>query len=208
MFSSTNLPRSTCSPTVPSLYRGRAVFFRREKTSLRTDPSFPSLCLVTTQKPPSSKPPMPIGCSFHQIGAVRRISASSSIGSRWAEISGSGKSNPGGRFGVGIDTSSLERVLVALKELLHHKPGSRHGVTQRWQDLSAQRRRGCLVSGQECLDTELGRRQVERRPERGDGAQECQEPPRRGAKLQGDGDGAQIAGLLATARVGLDLGQQ
>ena len=49
MLSSTNFPRSICSPTVPSLYRGSAVFSRLEKTSLRREISLTSLCFVTTQ---------------------------------------------------------------------------------------------------------------------------------------------------------------
>src|SRR6202050_5170792 len=106
MLSSTYLPRSICSPTVPSLYRGRAVFSRLEKTSLRREISLTSLCLDTTQKPPSSNPPTPSGCSFHQIGAVRRSSASSSTGNRSAWMSGSVKSNPGGRLGGGLVVGS------------------------------------------------------------------------------------------------------
>src|ERR1700742_243672 len=91
-----------------------AVFCRLEKTSLRSETSLTSLCLDTTQNPPSSNPPVPIGCSFHQIGAVRRSSASSSTGSRSLFMSGSVKSNPGGRLGVGMNHYSIRRVLVPI----------------------------------------------------------------------------------------------
>ena len=93
MFSSTNLPRSTCSPTVPSLYRGSAVFFRLEKTSLRSDTSFTSLCLVTTQngKLPSSSA-FPNGrLALSQAKASRALTPSAyALGSITAQAVDSG----------------------------------------------------------------------------------------------------------------------
>ena len=64
--------------------RGMTFFSLLEKSSLRRDTSLTSLCLVTTQKPPSWNPPVSRGCSFHQIGAALRNSASSATGSRLA----------------------------------------------------------------------------------------------------------------------------
>ncbi len=72
------------SRLMSSAKRGMAPLSRLEKTSLRSDTSFTSLCFVTTQKPPSLKPPLPIGWSHHQTGALWRSSASSSTGRRSA----------------------------------------------------------------------------------------------------------------------------
>src|SRR6476620_3262395 len=101
MFNRTKLFDANSSGVAPSGKRGSAVFSRLENTSLRIEISLTSLCLVTTQYPPSWKPES-TGCSFHQIGAVRRNSASSSTGNRSRFRSGSVKSKPGGRVGLGI----------------------------------------------------------------------------------------------------------
>ena len=63
---------------------GTTVLASDENTSLRSDTSRTSWCLLTTQKPPSPNPPTSGGCSFYQIGAARRTSANSSVGSRVA----------------------------------------------------------------------------------------------------------------------------
>jgi hypothetical protein len=65
------------------LYRGTTDFSAEENTSLRTETSRTSRCLVTTQKPPSPKPPTSGGWAFHHSGAERLSSASSSTGNRW-----------------------------------------------------------------------------------------------------------------------------
>ena len=94
MLSRTNLPRLDLLAGWSRRGSGAGRSSRRlEKTSLRSEISLTSLCLVTTQKPPSLNPPVPSGCSFHQIGALRRNSASSSTGSRSGLRSGSVKSN-------------------------------------------------------------------------------------------------------------------
>src|ERR1700744_3943234 len=113
------------------------------RTSLRPESSWTSLCGDTTQNPPSTNPPTPLGWSFHQIGAVRRNSASSSTGSRSAWTSGSVKSNPGGRLGtclavgstVGMARSSMTKWSsrpCARKPLAHHG----------WEALTQYRRPG------------------------------------------------------------------
>ena len=79
-----------------------AVFSQVEYVSLSRDTATTSACLVTTQYPSSSKPATPRRCGFHQTGAARRSSASSSIGTRWAYRSGSVKSKPGGMLGCWV----------------------------------------------------------------------------------------------------------
>ncbi len=76
-----------------------AVFSQLEYPSLSRETATTSACLVTTQYPSSSKPETPRRCGFHQTGAARRSSASSSSGTRWVYRSGSVKSKPGGMLG-------------------------------------------------------------------------------------------------------------
>src|SRR5450755_1718467 len=66
-----------------------------------------SACLVTAQKPSSSKPAEPWRWAFHQTGEVRRSSANSCVGTRLAYRSGSVKSNPGGISGSATAASGV-----------------------------------------------------------------------------------------------------
>jgi len=86
-------------------WRMIAVFSSLEYRSLRRETSSTSACLVTTQYPSSSNPEAPRGWAFHQTGAVRRSSANSSAGTRFAYRSGSVKSKPGGMLGSAIAAS-------------------------------------------------------------------------------------------------------